>query len=58
MLLYIESFVRPPVSRDQRQRIMRALAVPDEFRDVRVLVNDDNLVTYGWISTLMELDPD
>ena len=38
--------------------ILEALAYPDEYRDVRVLVNEDNLVTYGWISTRMELDPD
>ena len=46
------------MSREQRQRIIRAFAVPDEYRDVWVLVNEDNLITYGWISTRMELDPD
>ena len=43
---------------DQRQRIEVALTYPDEFRDVRVLVTEDHLVTYGWISTRIELDPD
>ena len=46
------------MSEDQRQRILEALAYLEEYRDVRVLVNEDNLVTYGWISTRMELDPD
>ena len=46
------------MSRDQLQRIMEALAHPKEFRDVRVLITEDNLITYGWISTRMELDPD
>ena len=35
-----------------------ALACPDEYRDVSVLIIEDNLVTYRWISTRMELDPD
>ena len=43
---------------DQRQRIEVALAYPDECRDVRVLVIEDNFVSYGWISTRMELDLD
>ena len=46
------------MSRNQRQRILEALAYPKEYRDVRVLVTEDNLVTYGWISIRMELDPD
>ena len=51
-------FIRTPVTRDQRQRIEVAIAYPDKFRDVRILVTEDNLVTYGWISTRIELDPD
>ena len=50
-------FIRTPVTGAQRQRIEVGLTYPDEFRDVRVLVTDDNLVTYGWISTRRELDP-
>ena len=56
--LYAESFVRPPVSGDQQQRILKAPAIPVEYKDVRVLINEDNLTTYGWISTRLELDPD
>ena len=32
------------------------MAYPKKYRDVWVLVNEDSLVTYGWISTRMELD--
>ena len=46
------------MARDQRQRIEVAIAYSDKFRDVRILVTEDNLVTYGWISTCIELDPD
>ena len=46
------------MTRDQRQRIEVALAYPNEHRDVRVLVIEDNLVTYGSISTRIELYPD
>ena len=35
-----------------------ALSYLDMYRDVRVLVTEDNLVTYEWISTRIELDPD
>ena len=51
-------FIRTPVTRDQRQRIEVAIAYPDKFRDDRILVTEDNLVTYGWISTRIELDSD
>ena len=43
---------------EQEERINIALAFPDEARDVRALVNEDNLITYRWIGTRMELDPD
>ena len=43
---------------DQEERIATALADTDEARDVRALVNEDNLITHGWIGTRMELDPD
>ena len=43
---------------EQGKRIMTALAYPDEGRDVRALVTEDNLVEYGWISTRIELDTD
>ena len=43
---------------EQEERINIALAYPDEARDVRTLVNEDNLITHGWIGTRMELDPD
>ena len=46
------------MSGDQRERILEALAYPEEYRDVRVLITEDNLITYGWISTRMELDLD
>ena len=42
---------------DQRQRIEVGLAYPDEYRGIRVLITEDNLVTYGSISTRMKLDP-
>ena len=42
----------------QVERIATALAYPDKDRDVRALVNEDNLITHGWIGTRMELDPD
>ena len=42
----------------QEERITAALASPDEARDVRALVIEDNLITHGWIGTRMELDPD
>ena len=41
----------------QEERIITALAYPDEARDVRALVTENNLITYGWIGTRMELDP-
>ena len=41
----------------QEERITTALSYPDEARDVRALVIEDNLITYGWIGTRMELDP-
>ena len=43
---------------EQEERIAIALAYPDEARDVRALVNEDNLITDGWIKVRMELDPD
>ena len=43
---------------EQEERINTALAYPDEARDVRAFVNEDNLITHGWIRTRMELDPD
>ena len=43
---------------EQEERINTALAYPDEARDVRALVNEDNLISHGWIRTRMELDPD
>ena len=43
---------------EQAERIATALACPDEGRDVRALITEDNMVEYGWISTRMELDPD
>ena len=42
----------------QGERIATALAYTDEGRDVRALVNEDNLITHGWIGTRMKLDPD
>ena len=41
----------------QEERIISALASPDEARDVRALVVEDNLISHGWIRTRMELDP-
>ena len=46
------------MTQDQGERITTALAYPKEGRDVPTLVTDNNLVTYGWITTRMELDPD
>ena len=43
---------------EQEERINTALSFPDEARDVRALVTEDNLITHGWIRTRMELDPD
>ena len=43
---------------EQEERINTALAYLDEARDVRALVNEDNLISHGWIRTRMELDPD
>ena len=43
---------------EQEERINTALSFPDEARDVRALVIEDNLITHGWIRTRMELDPD
>ena len=37
---------------------MIALAYPKESRDVRVLVTEENLVSYGWTFTRIELDLD
>ena len=53
-----ETFLRTSVVRKQAERIVTALACPDESRDVQALVTEDNLVEYGWISTWMELDLD
>ena len=46
------------MTQEQGERIMTALAYPDERRDVQALVTNDNLLEYKWISTRMELDPD
>ena len=43
---------------EQEERINIALAYPDEAREVRALVNEDNLIAHGWIGIRMELDPD
>ena len=43
---------------EQEERINTALSFPDEARDIRALVIEDNLITHGWIRTRMELDPD
>ena len=53
-----DSFICASVTAEQEERIATALAYPDEARDVRALVNEDNLITYGWIKVRMELDPD
>ena len=42
-----ETFLRTLVTREQAERIATALACPDEGRDVRALVTEDNLVEYG-----------
>ena len=46
------------MTRDQRLRIKSTLAYPDGCRDVRALVSKDDLVSYEWISTRKELNPD
>ena len=53
-----ETFLRTSVTQEQAERIATVLACPDEGRDVRALVTEDNMVEYRWISTRMELDPD
>ena len=53
-----DSFIRASVTTEQEERINTALAYPDEARDIRALVNEDNLISHGWIRTRMELDPD
>ena len=53
-----DSFIRTSVTAEEEEWITTALAYPDEARDVRALVNEDNLITHGWIGTRMELDPD
>ena len=43
---------------EQEERINIALTYPDEARDVRALVNEDNMISYGWIRTRIELEQD
>ena len=46
------------MSAAQEERITSALSSPDEARDVRALVVEENLFFHKWIGTRMELDPD
>ena len=50
-----ETFLRTSMTPEQAERIATALACPDEDRDIRALVIEDNMMEYGWISNFYKL---